>query len=231
MKFHHSLALATIAAIGVTIFGCSDDTNNTTTSSGSSSSTSSGESSSSSSSSSSSGGTMMMPALGTQIDRFGRPAINTALNKTFETDATKKDMGKDEYNANSDPSTWAAKYVPEFEANLAILDSLDTVCGNQLLADKSKNDPSRYATLAGVLVDDRLYVKLEATACTTYLGVEADAVGVKNDDCGGRTLAYDVIDASYTALATGALDGSVGDKIPISDPAKGTTFPYLAAPQ
>ena len=48
-----------------------------------------------------------------------------------------------------------------------------------------------------------------------------------NTDCGGRTLAYDVIDTSYTVLATGKLDGSVGDNIAITEAAKGTIFPYL----
>jgi hypothetical protein len=169
------------------------------------------------------------PTLGAQIDRFGRPAINTALNHTFDTDAAAKDTAKDAWNANSDPSTWA-NYVPEIEKNLAILDSLDTVCGNQLLADKSKSDPSRYATLATVLADDRQFVKTDAAKCTTYLAVEANAVGIANGDCGGRRLSYDVIETSYSVLAAGMLSG-IDDKITISDAAKGETFPHLAAPQ
>lgn len=171
----------------------------------------------------------MMPTLGTQIDRMGRPAINTAVNKTFASDSNAADMGKDAYNATSDPTKWK-DFVPEIQTNLAILDSLDTVCGNQLAADMTKMDPTRYAPLAGVLADDRLYVNTAGAMCTTYLAVEANALGVANMDCGGRTLAYDVIDTSYTLLATGALDGSVGDDVPISDAAKGTMFPYLADP-
>lgn len=215
-------AIAISCAVGIGL-GCSDEPNNTTTSSsGNASSSSSGEGGSG-------GGGAKMPNLGTQIDRMGRPAINTAANKTFEPDMTAADMGKDGWNANSNPATWAM-YIPEIQANLAILDSLDTVCGNQLAADMSKNDPSRYAMLAGVLADDRLYVNVDGAMCTTYLGVEANALGVTNSDCGGRTLVYDVIDASYTALATGALDGSVGDNVPITPAAQGTTFPYLIDP-
>lgn len=170
-----------------------------------------------------------MPKLGKQVERMGRPAINTALNNTFNTNPEQTDQAKDGYNANGDRSTWNTQYNAEFRANLAILDSLDTVCGNQLIADV---DPmQRYGALAAVLADDRLYVNADGTACGTYLAVEADFLGVTNTDCGGRTLAYDVIDASYTVLATGDLDGSVGDKIPISDAAKGEIFPYLADPQ
>lgn len=175
------------------------------------------------------GGAQAMPKLGTQIDRMGRPAINTATNQTFNSNPEQADQGKDAWNTTSDPTKWG-DFVPEIEKNLAILDGLDTVCGNQLLADDMKGDPSRYATLATVLSDDRLYVNMAGGTCTMYLGVEANAVGVMNEDCGGRTLAYDVIDASYTALATGALDGSVGDDVAISDAAKGETFPFLADP-
>jgi hypothetical protein len=215
-----TVLIAAIAAIFAVAVGCSDDPSTTTTSSGTSSS----------STSSSSGSLGKMPTLGGQIDRMGRPAINTAANKTFEKDATKADMGKDAWNANSDPSKWKTDYVAEIQTNIAILDSLDTVCGNQLLADTTKMDPTRYAGLAGVLADDRLYVNAAGASCTTYLAVEANFLGTANTDCGGRTLAYDVIDASYTVLATGALDGSVGDAVPISDAAKGESFPYLAAP-
>jgi len=226
MKFQ-VFVLASIATLFGVAVGCSDPDPGTTTSSGSSSSGSS--TSSSSSSSTSSGSMAMMPTLGKQLERMGRPAINTATNNTFEPDANKAGVAKNAYNEASDMTQWAS-FATEISRNLAILDSLDTVCGNQLVADPAKNDPSRYATLSGVLADDRLYVNTAATACTTYLAVEANAVGVANMDCGGRTLAYDVIDASYTALATGKLDGSVGDDVPISASAEGTQFPYLATP-
>lgn len=171
-----------------------------------------------------------MPTLGAQVDRMGRPAINTAGNATFESDPEKADMSKTAYNTASDPTKWSA-FIPEVQKNLAILDSLDGNCGNQLAADISKMDASRYAPLAGVLVDDRLYVNSEGAACGAYLGVEADALKVlPNMDCGGRTLAMDVIETSYSVLAAGALNG-VDDTIKISEAAKGTTFPYLAGPQ
>ncbi|MEA2752396.1 MAG: hypothetical protein QOI41_6539, partial [Myxococcales bacterium] len=55
-------------------------------------------------------------------------------------------------------------------------------------------------------------------------------------DCGGRTLAYDVIDITYSIVSTGApgIPGAMGtisdgvDKDPVKTAA--TDFPYLAAP-
>jgi hypothetical protein len=168
------------------------------------------------------------PKLGAQIDRFGRPAINTALNHTFDVDPA-KGMGKDAYNKESDPSKWAALAGAEFAKNLAILDGLDTVCGNQILAGPMPV-AGRYAGLAGALSDDRVYVNTAGAACTTYLAVEANATGLQaNMDCGGRKLDYDVIDASYSTLAAGAFSG-VGDGIPADADTKGAAFPYLTAP-
>lgn len=170
-----------------------------------------------------------VPKLGAQIDRKGRPAINTAGNSTFNNNPEQKDQNKDAYNAASDPSTWAA-FVPEVQKNLAILDSLDTMCGNQLLADMTKTDPTRYAGLAGVLVDDRLYINTAGATCNNYLAVEADFLGIVNNDCGGRRMSYDVIDVSYTILASGKLDASIGDDVAISEAAKSETFPHMIDP-
>ena len=113
--------------------------------------------------------------------------------------------------------------------NLAILDSLDTVCGNQLLAGATPV-AGRYGTLSGALADDRQYLKTDATTCSQYLAVELNATAVKaNTDCGGRKLDYDVIDTSYSAFAIGAISG-VGDGVAADLDTKGTTFPYLTAP-
>lgn len=177
-----------------------------------------------------SGGGMavMVPELGTQIDRLGRPAINTALNHTFDPDMATKDMAKDNWNTAAQ-AEWTS-YIPEIAYNLGILDSLDTVCGNQLLADPVLS-ADRYLGLAAILADDRLWVKFGAATCSGYLSVEANAAGIANNDCGGRRLADDVIDRSYSLLAAGPF-GAVGDTIS-ADPVKtaGAAFPYLADPQ
>jgi hypothetical protein len=114
--------------------------------------------------------------------------------------------------------------------NLAILDGLDRNCGNQLLAGSSPV-AGRYDALAGVLADDQLYVNTASGTCAQYLAVEANAVGIPNTDCGGRTPLEDSIDTTYSLLAAGALSG-VTDGVPEdadSDPSL-TVFPYLDDP-
>jgi hypothetical protein len=153
---------------------------------------------------------------------MGRPAINTALNHPFDKVPETQDASKDKWNTD-EPADWPS-HQAEIEKNLAILDGVDTTCGNQLLADPNVA-PGRYAGLAGALADDRLWVRTDATECKAYLAVEAGVL-----DCGGRTLAYDVIDVSYSVLATGKLSG-VDDGVPAPNDVEGTAFPYLAAPK
>src|ERR1700690_2587035 len=133
------------------------------------------------------------PTLGAQIDRMGRPAINTAITDPFDGDATAHGAKQDPYNAA--PPATGSPFEAQFEANLAILDGLDMTCGNQFAADITKTDATRYKALADVLTDDELYVDTSSGTCTTYLGVEANATGIiPNTDCGGRTLTEDVVD-------------------------------------
>ncbi len=82
------------------------------------------------------------PTLGAQIDRMGRPAVNTALNALLDPDPLKT-AKKDAYNHAADRTMWSAAvtnpagmdmvpYSPapktvrsEFAKQLAILDALD----------------------------------------------------------------------------------------------------------
>tara|TARA_R110002096_G_scaffold361075_3_gene554120 strand:+ start:11510 stop:12190 length:681 start_codon:yes stop_codon:yes gene_type:complete len=171
-----------------------------------------------------------MPALGVQIDRVGRPAIATALMATFEGDDTVKGAAKDAYNEISDPTLWAAQATAQFRGSLAILDSLDTNCGNQFGADLDVT--TRYNGLAGVFADDQLYVNSGAGACPQYLGVEIEALGVvKDGGCGGRTPTADIIETSYSALAIGALTGVDDTITEDGDCAHSlTAFPFICAP-
>ncbi len=166
------------------------------------------------------------PELGTQIDRQGRAAITTALVSVLVNDID-KGTDRDAYNA-AGPADWQA-YTQNIEANLAVYDALDTVCGNQLLADANPDD--RYSILAGALADDRLYVNTDSGRCGQYMSVELDATGVlANDDCGGRTPSYDVVDVTYSALAIGAVAG-VTDGVPADDGSTSSSvFPFLSAP-
>jgi hypothetical protein len=169
------------------------------------------------------------PDLGAQIDRTGRAAINTALNQTFSDDTDAKGMAKDAYN-QAGRELWS-EFVPAFEGSLAILDALDGACGNQLLAS-DEGDAGRYNTLAGILSDDQLYVHSERGECGTYLGLEAEIVGALPEGaggCGGRMLADDVIERSYSVLAAGILAG-VDDLVTEDDGDHSDVFPFVGAP-
>ena len=175
-----------------------------------------------------SGGNPPPPALKTQIDRMGRPAINTALNHTFDT-TSGQGPAKDAYNADSNAASWNsnATYISQFEANLAIYDALDTVCGNQL----GYSPTGHYTTIATALADDRLYTDTSQSTCAHYLGVELHALGVLTTaDCGGRKMTYTPIWDTYTALSGASSQVTDGLSGPVASKTNGTTFPYLAAP-
>ncbi len=109
--------------------------------------------------------TPAVPEIGAQIDRLGRGTINVAVTDPFNITQLGQDATRDAYNADSKESDWAANWTADLEAMLAIYDGADGTCGNQLLADMSKTDKTRYAALAGVLADDRLYLDTSKTTC------------------------------------------------------------------
>ena len=126
-----------------------------------------------------------------QIDRMGRAGVNTALTNPFfretvPSEESQHEMILDDFNAANDPSQWVARFSSLIAPNLAILDGLDGVCGNQLLAGPAPV-PGRYKVLADILADDQLYVNTASGTCNQYLAVEANAIGSANTDCGGRT--------------------------------------------
>ena len=170
------------------------------------------------------------PALGVQIDRIGRAGVNTALVDPFNLNAASKGANQDAYNAAAVPSQWGSSFGGRIAANMAIFDGVDTVCGNQLLAGPAAS-AGRYDALAGILADDQLYLNTRSGTCGQYLAVEANAVGITNDDCGGRTPLEDTIDTTYSLLAAGVLAG-VTDGVPIDGDgtASLTDFPFLDQP-
>jgi hypothetical protein len=170
------------------------------------------------------------PTLGPQIDRMGRAGVNTAVTDPFNPSAASHGAAQDAYNAANAPAQWNTQFASSIAGNLAILDSLDTVCGNQLLAGPTAT-PGRYAALSGVLADDQLYVNTNSGVCQVYLGVEANAVGITNTDCGGRTPLENTIDETYSLLAAGALSGVTSGITSDADgTASLTSFPFLAPP-
>jgi hypothetical protein len=192
------------------------------------------------------------PALGAQIDRMGRPGINTVLTDPFDTIAgTAEDAVKDSYNAAADPTTWdgafhgAASMTTHsyLKGNLGIFDGLDVSstpgdgCGTQLAAD-SAGVNARYDFLASVLADDELYIDTSQSVCGLYLGVEVAALGITIPDCGGRTPLEDVIDETYTLLSVGISGIMPNQSFVVTDgiardadnPPQLATFPFLGAP-
>ena len=169
------------------------------------------------------------PNLGTLVDRNGRAGITTALIQVLA-DSTPRGAARDTYNQTEIAGWQSSAIVDDIQANLAVYDSLDGVCGNQLLADTDPN--VRYSVLAGALADDRLYVNVAGTTCSQYFGVELSATGVlANTDCGGRRPVDDVIDVTYSALAIGGVAG-VGDGVTsdVDADQSSAQFPFLAAP-
>lgn len=170
----------------------------------------------------------------TQVDRMGRAGVNTAVTDPFfiasnaEQNAAHGEI-TDRYNLITTQSESVDDFADIFEGNIAIYDGLDTTCGNQLAADQNPDD--RYSFLATVLADDQVYVNSASGTCTQYFGVELNALGVENTDCGGRTPLYDVIDVTYSALAIGATSG-VGDGVDSDTDGdhSADTFPFLAPP-
>jgi hypothetical protein len=97
--------------------------------------------------------------------------------------------------------------------SIGILDTVDTITGNTLLPP---------ATLASVLVDDRLAINTSIATCDAYLAVELGLAG----QCGGRTLERDVIDDSLGAL----VGPGVSDNVP-DDSTYLTDFPFVGLPR
>lgn len=174
-----------------------------------------------------------VPALGVQIDRMGRPAVNTALTNPYgffipqgSQSADTTDITRSIYNADADQTKWSANWLGAITANIAILDGLDAgTCGNQFAYTAA----TKYATLATVLVNDALLMDTTRTTCSQYLAVEAGLVsGTAATTCGGRTLSYDVIDTTYSVLAIGALSGVSDNIAEVTRPT--AAFPFFQPP-
>lgn len=204
------------------------------------------------------GGIPARPEPLAQIDRMGRPAINTALTDTFvigndttgaiegvSADDTRA-AAQDAYNADGSENDWDVSFGT-FAANLAVLDALDTgvgglsnvdACGNQPGAGTQTTTGERYALVAGVLANDRLWVNTAGEGCSAadpgfgsgYLALEAAALGGgETTACGGRRPIDDTIDVTYTVVS-GTFPTPFGDGIDAPSSNPGEVFPYMAPP-
>jgi hypothetical protein len=209
-----------------------------------------------------------VPTLGAQMDRLGRPAINTALNHAFD-GTTAAGAAKDAYNQDGSPGGWST-YAASFAASAGFIDVLDTGltcnpltgtcvanagaangagCGNQALYNGNllgggAPTATSYGMLATILSDDELYLDTSKTSCelpgnahANYLGVEFNVLASLPNTCGGRAPTNDVMDVSYTVLATGVAGFNVNDFTPAIGDGVGPhadvsndTFPFFGTP-
>jgi hypothetical protein len=149
-----------------------------------------------------------------QIDREGRPAVNTALIPKGK---------KDAYNQAEIPADWETLFAADISASILFVDGLDGVTGNFLTGDET--------ALANLLADDRIQINLNIPNCGAYLALEsAGLTGATPTACGGRTLDADVIDDTLTVLVSGGAS-PVSDGVDANDVPFLNNFPFLAEPQ
>lgn len=149
-----------------------------------------------------------------QIDRMGRPAVNTALIDPYS--MTSGPALKDVYNTTEDRADWGM-FIPEIEANLVFFDSLDGAANTAIPP----------AGLAPLLADDRLLVDTQFATCDNYLSVELTLLGVFLNQCGGRALPHDVIDDTFALVIGAPVSDNVGD----DDNVYLGVFPFVGDPQ
>ncbi|HEX6307461.1 MAG TPA: hypothetical protein VFZ69_04695 [Longimicrobiales bacterium] len=170
------------------------------------------------------------PSLGVQVERAGRPLTGNALIGLFE--AVNVSSGRKEAYNRATPVDWST-FVGDIQRSLAIYDAFDAVRGNQWLADREAPTAARYAALAKMLADDRLWIDSNSTVCTQFLAVELSAFShshAPTGDCGGRTPNYDAVDVYRSLLMNGSLTG-LEDGVDRDDRVHTTrVFPFLAQP-
>ena len=168
---------------------------------------------------------------GRQVDRMARPFVgNTLLGVApFSTDDA-SGLRRQEYN-QALPANGVG-FIADLQKSLAFEDSLDGICGNQLLAEPN-GSASRYRALANVFADDRLWVNSASSVCTQFFAVElASLAGQKSlsSDCGGRTPTYDTSNVWRSLLIAGTLSGVTDGLHQDEHPPSATVFPFLAPP-
>jgi hypothetical protein len=164
---------------------------------------------------------------GVAIDRMGRALTGNALVGLFATES-ESDARKSQYN-QATSGDWLS-FAPEIGASLAIYDGFDGRCGNQWLAKRNAANAGRYAKLAQLLADDRLWVNSDARTCRQYLSVELQRGRSMKQDCGGRTPNQDAVDVFRSLLVLGRVSG-VDDGVARDDAEHSDLkFPFLALP-
>src|SRR6185295_5649692 len=138
---------------------------------------------------------------------------------------------KESYNRAA-PAEWP-QFTDDIALTLGLYDGFDGICGNQWLAARQEGMPGRYAALARLLTDDRLWVDSSSATCRQYFSVELAHIGSPDahaGDCGGRTPEEDAVDVFRSLLVLGRTAG-VEDGVERDDQVHSlSVFPFLAAP-
>jgi hypothetical protein len=168
---------------------------------------------------------------GKRLDRMARPFVgNTLLGVApFSTDDA-SGLRRQEYNEAL--PTNAARFIGDLEKTLALQDSLDGKCGNQVLAESTEST-SGYRALAKVFADDRLWVNSASVVCTQFFAVELASLASQKSlsgDCGGRAPTYDAPNVWRSLLIAGATSGVTDGLHQDEHPPSATRFPFLAPP-
>jgi hypothetical protein len=168
-----------------------------------------------------------------QLDRMGRPFVgNTLLGVSPFSDD--QPSGDERQRFNTTTVKGSAVYAPTIARSLAMQDSLDGTCGNQVLADRIRDPATRYQALARVFADDRLWVNTASQTCSQFFAVELAALAGRRQyaaDCGGRSPVYDTPNVWRSLLVAGTTGGTHWDGLERDEHAPSATdFPFLAPP-
>jgi len=151
-----------------------------------------------------------------QIDRMGRPAINTVFNGLLlPTSSVYNGLEKDAFNfqrPNADAGTTTGNVT-------TVLNAIGTVL--------TANGATAYtggevAAIASVLLPDELTLRLGSNAGFAS-GTSLGTLGLN-----GRKLGDDVIDAEFALLTNFVI--TTGDGVNANDATLSSSFPYLAGP-
>ena len=168
---------------------------------------------------------------GKPLDRLGLPFVkNTLLGVSpFSTDDASGVRREEFYGAL--PAT-SARFIADIQKSLALQDSLDGKCGNQLLAESTES-ATRYRALAKLFADDRLWVNSASGVCTQFFAVELANLagqGSLSSDCGGRSPTYDAPNVWRSLLIAGTTTGITDGLHQDEHAPSATVFPFLAPP-
>lgn len=163
------------------------------------------------------------PTIGTiQLDRMGRPAINTALNFAFRND-TGATPSKDAYNADNNKTNWRTAWAGEIIKNLAIIDVIDGGMTNNGLCETGETNAANptecpTANQVGAGIGCGNQAAYDATMATSPLAYSTMAAILADDRLyldTSKTLCAFYLAVEFGVLTTG--NSTCGGRAPAYD--------------